>query len=226
MCQTLRLLCIPNVDISELGDFAAASMYFGRMAATFAESRWNTVETTMLLLHAQCLKKLNRKDEYVRTLLDLLAKAAASKMSFSTAHRPADTDNTSVTPLNWLNDDKVHTAGIGILNELIEFSQQLPYDVTAQMNKYFGDISVEPYVRHYDEKDGFQLRLHFRHIFEDDVTIKAVKVRLVCADPSQGKEIWLETSKPTNLKKGLARLSLDCNVSQSFLSLSQQLTSS
>jgi hypothetical protein len=219
MYQTLRLPCIPNVDFSELGDFAAASMYFGRMASTFAESRWNTVETTMLLLHAQCLKKLNRKDEYVRTLLDLLAKAAASKMSFSTAHRPADTEDTLDTPHNWLNDDKVHTAGI--LNELIDFSQQLPYDVTAQMNKYFGDISVEPYVRHYDDKDGFHLQLQFRHIFEDNVTIKVAKVRLVCADPSQGKEIWLETSKPTNLKKGLARLSLDCNVSQSFISLPQ-----
>ncbi|OAL01667.1 hypothetical protein IQ06DRAFT_375944 [Phaeosphaeriaceae sp. SRC1lsM3a] len=194
----------------ELGDYAAASMYFGRMASLFAESRWNTVETTMLKMHAHCLKKLNRKDEYVRTLLDLLAKSAASRMSFQTTSRRADANDISDMPRDWLNDDKVNTSGI--FTELIDFSQQLPYDVTVQMPKYFGDISVLPYVRHYDDKDGFQLRLQFRHILEDEIEIKAAKVRLVSADASQAKDIWLETSEPTRLQKGLARLWLGCNI--------------
>jgi hypothetical protein len=186
-------------------------MYFGRMASLFAESRWNTVETTMLKMHAHCLKKLNRKDEYVRTLLDLLAKSAASRMSFKTTSRRADANDISDMPRDWLNDDKVDTSGI--FNELVELSQQLPYDVTVQMPKYFGDISVEPYVRHYDDKDGFQLRLQFRHILEDEVEIKAAKVRLVSTDSTQGKDIWLESSNPMRLKKGLTRIWLDCNVS-------------
>ncbi|KAH8716891.1 hypothetical protein GQ44DRAFT_713193 [Phaeosphaeriaceae sp. PMI808] len=194
----------------ELGDFRAAAMYFGRMASLFAESRWNMVETTMLKMHAQCLKKLNRKDEYVRTLLDLLAKSAASRMSFSTTSKRADANDISDMPRDWLNDDKVDT--VGVFNELVGFSQQLPYDITVQMPKYFGDISVEPYVRHYDEKDGFQLRFHFRHILEDNIEIKAAKVRLVSADPSQSKDIWLEHSEPMQLRKGLNRLWLGCNI--------------
>jgi hypothetical protein len=165
----------------------------------------------MLKLHAHCLKKLNRKDEYVRTLLDLLAKSAASRMSFKTTSRRAEANNISDMPRDWLNDDKVDTSGI--LNELVEFSQQLPYDVTVQMPKYFSDISVEPYVRHYDDKDGFQLRLQFRHILEDGIEIKAAKVRLVGADSTQGKDIWLESSMPTQLKKGMTRMWLGCNVS-------------
>jgi hypothetical protein len=185
-------------------------MYFGRMASLFAESRWNTVETTMLKMHAQCLKKLNRKDEYVRTLLDLLAKSAASRMSFKTTSRRADANDISDMPRDWLNDDKVDT--VGIFQELVDFSQQLPYDVTVQMPKYFGDISVEPYVRHYDDKDGFQLRLQFRHILEDNIEIKAAKVRLVSADATQGKDIWLESSEPLTLKKGMTRTWLGCNV--------------
>jgi hypothetical protein len=185
-------------------------MYFGRMASLFAESRWNTVETTMLKMHAQCLKKLNRKDEYVRTLLDLLAKSAASRMSFKTTSRRADANDISDMPQDWLNDDKVDT--VGIFQELVDFSQQLPYDVTVQMPKYFGDISVEPYVRHYDDKDGFQLRLQFRHILEDNIEIKAAKVRLVSADATQGKDIWLESSEPLILKKGMTRRWLGCNV--------------
>jgi hypothetical protein len=186
-------------------------MYFGRMASLFAASRWNTVETTMLKMHAHCLKKLNRKDEYVRTLLDLLAKSAASRMSFRTTSRRADANDISDMPRDWLNDDKVDTSGI--FNELVDFSQQLPYNVTVQMPKYFADISVEPYVRHYDDKDGFQLRLQFRHILEDEVVVEVAKVHLVSVDSTPGKDIWLESSKPLRLKKGLTRIWLDCNVS-------------
>ncbi|KAL5116662.1 hypothetical protein ACEQ8H_005411 [Pleosporales sp. CAS-2024a] len=190
----------------ELGDFRAASMYFGRMASLFAESRWNTVETTMLKMHAQCLKKLNRTDEYVRTLLDLLAKSAASRMSFQTTSRRAESNDMS----DWLNDDKVDTSGI--FNELVQYSQRLPYDVTVQMPKYFGDITVEPHVRHYDDKDGFQLRVQFRHILEDQIQVSSAKVRLVSADSAQVKDIWLENKQPVVLKKGFNRMWLGCNV--------------
>lgn len=186
-------------------------MYFGRMASTFAEARWNTVESIMLQLHAKCLKKLNRKDEYVRTLLDLLSKSAASSLSSSVPSTQAEPGVLSDQSNGWLNDDQVDTAGI--FNELIDYSQQLPYDVTAPMSKYFGDIKVIPYVGLYDGKDGFQLLLSFRHLFEDELTIKSAKVRLVSVDSNQSKDIWLEHSKPIAWKKGLVRLSLDCNVS-------------
>ncbi|KAH7073485.1 TMEM1 family protein-like protein [Paraphoma chrysanthemicola] len=194
----------------ELGDFAAAAAYFGRMASLFAKSRWNTVETAMLKMHAHCLKKLNRKDEYVRTLLDLLAKSAASRMSFKTNQKRLDVTKDTSMPRDWLDDDNVDTSGV--FDELVKFSQQLPYDVTVQLTKYFGDISVEPHVRHHDDKDGFQLRLQFRHILEDEVEIKAAKVRLVCADSAQSKDIWLENTTPVQLKKGMNKLWLDCNV--------------
>lgn len=188
-------------------------MYFGRMASLFAESRWNVVETTMLKMHARCLKKLNRKDEYVRTLLDLLAKAAASRMSIRTSSKRNSTKDLSQMPRDWLNDDKVDTTGV--FQELVDYSPQLPYDMTVQMAKYFGDVSVEPYVRHYDEKDGFQLQLQFRHLLEDEIEIRAAKVRLVSTGSTQAKEIWLEHNAPMHLKKGLNRLWLGCAVRRS-----------
>lgn len=186
------------------GDVAAASAYFGRMAATFAESRWNTVEATMLKLHASCLKKLHRKDEYVRTLLDLLAKSAASRTS-RRAYEKVDLQS----PRDWLNDDMVDSKGI--FQELVDYSQQLPYDVTVQMAKYFGDISVEPYVRHYSDKDGFQLCLQFRHLLEDEIEVRAAKVRLASTTTNQGKEVWLEENNTISLKKGMTRIWLGCN---------------
>ncbi|KAF7572199.1 hypothetical protein PtrM4_096990 [Pyrenophora tritici-repentis] len=194
----------------ELGDFAAAAMYFGRMASYFAESRWNTVETTMLKMHARCLKKLNRKDEYVRTVLDLLAKSAVSRMALKSASKQASSNEVSEIHRDWLNDDKVDTTDV--FHEIIGYSQQLPYDVTVQMSKYFGDVSVEPYVRHYDDKDGFQLRLHFRHLLEDEIEIRAAKIRLVSAISNQTKDVWLEETGEIQLKKGVNRMWIGCNV--------------
>lgn len=185
-------------------------MYFGRMASLFAETRWNTVETTMLKMYAQCLKKLNRKDEYVRTLLDLLAKSAASRLSIRSSSERASAIDTNKMPKDWLNDDNVDTTGV--FGQLIDYSPQLPYDKNAPMAKYFNDIVVEPYVRHFDDKDGFQLRLQFRHILEDDIELDQAKVRLISATSAQGKEIWLESSELTKVTKGLCRLWLSSNV--------------
>jgi len=197
-------------------------MYFGRMASLFAESRWNTVEASMLKMHARCLRKLNRKDEFVRTLLDLLAKSASSRMSFKTSTKQANADQSSDGPRDWLNDDKVDTTDIFF--EVIEYSQQLPYDVTVQMPKYFGDISVEPYVRHYDDRDGFQLRLQFRHLLEDEIEIRAARVRIVNTTSTQAKDIWLETSGPTQLRKGLNRIWVGCKVNASNCNMSIIIT--
>lgn len=193
---------------SELGDYAAAAMYFGRMASSFAESRWNLIESTMLKMYAQCLKKLNRKDEYVRKLLDLLAKSAASRKSIrSSSKRTSSLDISK----DWLDDEKVDTSGV--FSELVDFSSQLPYDITVPMSHYFDDISVEPYVRHFEDKDGFQLRLQFRHLLEDEIELNRAKVHLISATSAQAKEIWLESLETTHLKKGNCRLWLCSNVS-------------
>lgn len=192
-------------------------MYFGRMASTFGETGWNTVETTMLKMYAECLKKLNRKDEFVRTLLEVLAKSAASKRSLRIANKGGAPTDTVQTPSYWLNDDQVNTSGT--FKDLVVYSQQLPYDVNVQMAKYFNDIVVEPYVRHFDEKDGFQLRLQFRHLLEDDVDFDNAKVRLIDANSAQGKDIWLESTETAQIKKGLCRVWVSSNVGTRSLQL-------
>ena len=162
----------------------------------------------MLKMHARCLKKLNRKDEYVRTVLDLLSKSSASRMASKSSSKRIDATGDSH---EWLNDDNVDTTDV--LHEIVGYSQQLPYDVTVQMAKYFSDISVEPYVRHYEDKDGFQLRLQFRHLLEDEIEIRAAKIRLVSSVSNQAKDVWLEETGTIQLKKGLNRMWIGCNVS-------------
>jgi hypothetical protein len=200
----------------------AAAAYFGRMASLFAETRWNTVETTMLKMYAQCMKELNRKDEYIRTLLDLLAKSAASRLSKQSSTQQANTTETNAMLKDWLDDDNVDTTGV--FDQLISYSQLLPKDKSAPMAKYFNDIVVEPYVRHFDDKDGFQLRLQFRHILEDEIELDQARIRLISATSAQGKEIWLESSEPTKVAKGLCRLWLSSNVCGCLSSMLSFLT--
>lgn len=179
----------------ESGDFSAAATYFSRMAPLYAQNRWNLVEVTMLKMYAQCLKKLNRKDEYVRVLLDLLAKSASNrKPSVSLKMRRASIH----TP--WIDDDRLDTTGI--LHELVSFSEGLPYDVPAPMNRYFSDVIVNPYIQHYPEQDGFQMMLTFRHLLEDNVEFDRAKIRLVSMDPGENRDIWLETKEKLDVKQG------------------------
>jgi len=179
----------------------------------FGQSRWNFVESTMLRMYAQCLKKLNRKDEYVRTLLDLLAKSASERNSIGSSTYRGSREKASEFP-GWVDDDAVGTAGI--FQELIAFSEQLPYDVSAPMERYFGDITVEPYIRHFDSKDGFQLRLQLRHLLEDQITLSQARVRLISATSAQSKEIWLDNKEKIVVNKGMLRIWLSTNVRKSF----------
>jgi len=186
------------------------------MAPQFAETRWNFVETTMLKMYAQCLKKLNRKDEYTRTLLDLLAKSAAKKKSIRVSRKsfqpkPIPDEDIGRNTFSWLDDDNAETDGL--FHELLEYSEQLPYDITVPMSRYFGDILVEPYVRHYDDRDGFQLRLQVRHLLEDDILVEKARIHLIHVTPGQGKEMWLDIEDNMLVKKGLFRTWLDSNVS-------------
>src|SRR6266536_6553729 len=59
-----------------LQDYGAAASYFYRMTPFYGEGGWTQVELSMLVMYAECLKELQRKEEYVRVVLKLLSKAA------------------------------------------------------------------------------------------------------------------------------------------------------
>jgi len=193
-----------------MGDFSAAASYFSRMAPLYAQNRWNLVEITMLKMYAQCLQKLNRKDEYVRVILDLLAKSASHQMSSRSLKIRTPGAKSGGA---WLDDDRLDTTGL--LRDLINFSDELPpnYDVSAPMNRYFLDFHVEPYIQHYEDQDGFRLKLSFRHILEDDFTVDKAKVRLLSTTVGGSKDVWLESTEKFDVKQGVISTWLHSNVS-------------
>ncbi|KAK7539875.1 uncharacterized protein J3D65DRAFT_301218 [Phyllosticta citribraziliensis] len=191
----------------EDGDFSAAAQFFSHMAPLYAQNRWNLVEVTMLKMYAQCLQKLNRRDEYARVLLDLLAKSVGNRKSCRSLklHKAG-----AAGGMPWLDDDQLDTTGI--LKQLTDFSADMPYDVQAPMERYFADIAVEPYIYHYDDRDGFKLKLTFRHLLEDDVVVDKAKVRLAPMEPGESRDVWLETSEKLEIGQGTANVWLHTNV--------------
>jgi len=200
---------------SELGDFAGAAMYFSRLTPLYADQRWNFVETSMVKMQAHCLKRLHQKDDYVKVLLHLLARSAAQKRS-SMVPRVKYPSGTNVErdsrkdDLTWLNDDFVNTEGF--LTELIAYSDQLPQNISVSMWQYFDNVVLEPYLRHYPDKDGFQLRLCIGHLLEDDLHVDQVKVRLLSESSGQSAEVWLESEGSLRLRRGINKIWLDTNV--------------
>ena len=59
-----------------LGEYNAASTYFWRTTPFFGDGGWSLLELSMLVMYSDCLKRLERKDENVKVMLKLLAKAA------------------------------------------------------------------------------------------------------------------------------------------------------
>ncbi|KAF2755603.1 TMEM1 family protein-like protein [Pseudovirgaria hyperparasitica] len=196
----------------QLGDYTAAAMYFSKMAPLFAEGRWNFVEMTMLKMYGKCLKELHRRGDYVLTLLDILAKSAARWRSVNLPQMRIESTSSGVGMLSsvWLNDDAVDTTGF--LTELLDVASQIPNEVIVPMSRYFDRILIDPYVKSYDDKDGFQLRLSFRHVLEDTITIEKFMVRLVNATSNQASEIWLESDKGLTMTRGSHKVWVHSNV--------------
>jgi hypothetical protein len=138
-------------------------------------------------MHAKCLKVLNRKDDYIRMLLGLLAKSVQqNSLRLRNLH------------LSLVSEDieQYTIDGRNILPELLAYSAQLPYDITVDMATYFQNIAVDPYIRHYQERDGFFLKLKFKSSFATALQIDRAIVTLLSVDHGSSGEIVLESNGP------------------------------
>ncbi len=200
---------------SEAGDYAAAAAYIQQAAPAYAQNRWSRIESAMLKLYSQCLKKLDRKEEYVKVVLTLLAKSAANEQArllprmriSDTATVAAEQDQPET---NWLDEDYLDT--IGYLRELVTFSETMSHNVSVPFQKYFSNVHVEPYVRHFPDRDGFQLKLRFRHLLEDDILVHKASVRLTSTAPGHNRDILLESTEPVRLTRGSVKIWVCTNV--------------
>lgn len=201
---------------SEQGNYANAAQFFKRVSPVFADSGWGYIEVAMLKMHTHCLIKLGRKREFVDMVLVLLEKAAARSKQSRFQRLVGDAGDQAGTKLRtdipqWLDEDHVDTRGL--MSELISASLQFAEPLRIPMKRFFTDISVDPYIKHLQDRDGMQLQLRFRHLLDDTLKLENIKVKLNSLSGKQSRQVVLVNLEPLESRQGLVKVTVDSDVS-------------
>lgn len=189
-----------------MGDYGTAAQYFQQVAPIYSQEKWSYIQAEMLRVYARCLKELHRKDEFMRVTLSLLSKVIAKGRERAV---PAVRFRKDEPCAHWLDEDAIDLNGT--LAELVAFSETLPYNFSAQLTDFFGDVVVSPEIIHLADRDGFQLHLQFRHLLGDELTLDRIRVRLT--DPKEtSPEIWLDSPGKVTLFRGVVKVTVQSNV--------------
>jgi hypothetical protein len=156
------------------------------------------------------LKELNRNEDYVRMMLKLLAQFATYSQSKLSSRQKSLSIPTSIAQQEQLS---------GYVADLFEGAKGLQKDVTASLADFFADLQVDPAIRLYDDKDGFQIQLSLRFLLGPEINIDSVKVRLVSASSSQHVEHWIEGSANFTIKSSTTKILIDSSVRNLFILL-------
>ena len=195
---------------SDLGDYATAATYFNRLVPFYAETGWDLVETLMLERYAASLRHLDRKEEFVRILIELLAKAVAAEKQIVARRAGGVSQDASKLSYDASMSTDAH------VRDLLNYSKQLGQQVVIPMERIFADIQVPPYPRQCEEKDGFQLQLGLRYLIQTELEVQSVKLRIIGTAGIQGREVWLEGKRGLSLKRGVVTSWLETNVRESI----------
>ncbi|KAL8867365.1 MAG: hypothetical protein Q9174_005712 [Haloplaca sp. 1 TL-2023] len=169
-------------------DYNSAASYFQQLSTFYHNNDWARLEIPMLDMYAQCLKQLDRRLDFCRIGLQILAQ---------TARRPGSLQHVSGVSRHEDSEELGH-----YLDDVLEASNALQRSISAPLQKQFGRILLHPYIRHFDDRDGFQMTLSLQNLMPVAFTAEEVRVKLVNVDNDQRSDIWLKTGDPDHLGPG------------------------
>ncbi|KAI7237475.1 hypothetical protein KC330_g3153 [Hortaea werneckii] len=179
------------------GNIEITEEYIRNVLPGYAADGWNSTEAEVLSIYAECLKRLQRTEAYITTVLDLLAKVCVRRMTrklphwrFEDAH--LDTEAVDVS---------------GLMPEICAMSTRLSHQIVRPMSDYFGGIVLDSEVRHHNDCDGFKLELRFNSLLADELDFDECKARLVSVNDS-AQEVWLSSSGPFCASPGTVKVDL------------------
>ncbi|KAF9870654.1 tmem1 family protein [Colletotrichum karsti] len=182
------------------GEFSPAASFFYMTTPFFGENSWSLLELSMLVMYSQCLRELQRKDEFVRVGLKLLTKAAAAenerllqKKTLSIGHRQ-EVEYPSKSAIS------------GFLDELLSVAATLSNEVRVPLNHMFTQVEVVGTPEYHDGKDRFSLTITLRSLLVDELKVEKGTLRLTRTIPGGTKEVSLQTSETSILKPGVNKL--------------------
>ncbi|KAF3921036.1 hypothetical protein AA313_de0201879 [Arthrobotrys entomopaga] len=150
-------------------DYAAAANYFSKLAPSYTLQRWAVVEENLLMMYADCLKKMGRDEEFGKVILVLLKKRAEQEK------RRWRTQRTSMLFLNGvirIDGDE----GFSMIPGMDEASSVV-CATDLRFDEFFTDIDVETCPHFEGEeagKGGFRwsVIVHCRWLLAHGVKIK------------------------------------------------------
>jgi hypothetical protein len=173
------------------------------MAPFYGTKFWVILEGTMLELHARCLKELKRNEDYVRMMLRLLSKFASYAQAQLSVRQKNLVNSIPSTEQELLD---------GHVSDLFAASGALQKDIPASLTDFFADLKVDPAIRLFDDRDGFQIQLSLRFLLGRQIEVDSLKARLVSANTSQNSEHWIESSAKFVVKSSSTQILIDSSV--------------
>ncbi|EED21634.1 TMEM1 family protein, putative [Talaromyces stipitatus ATCC 10500] len=181
-------------------DYESAAFFFRQVAPFYESSHWISIEGAILELYARCLKELDRNDEYVRSMLRLLSQYASYTESDLSPRQKASLA---------ASDTSFESNVSPYVDELLQASKSLAKEVNIPFSSFFGDLVVDPEIKHYEDKDGFQMHIKLRCLFDKDIVADSIKIRLVGAIGTLSNEVWLENTRDIVIKSKTSMLAID-----------------
>ncbi|KAK6523228.1 hypothetical protein TWF694_006120 [Orbilia ellipsospora] len=160
-------------------DYAAAANYFSKLAPSYTLQRWAVVEENLLMMYADCLKKMGRDEEFGKVILVLLKKRAEQEK------RRWRTQRTSMLFLNGvirIDGDE----GFSMIPGMDEASSVVSA-TDLRFDEFFTDIDVETCPHFEGEeagKGGFRwsVIVHCRWLLAHGVKIKNGSMNISIVD--------------------------------------------
>ncbi|MCJ1477365.1 hypothetical protein MMC13_006036 [Lambiella insularis] len=180
----------------EVEDYGTAVAILYQLAPFYAQNDWTDLETYILEACAQCLQKLDRRDEYIKVIMKILASIVRrSSHGFSPTGSETPFWNRAVQAGDNISAKKY-------LNDLLTAAEKEGGPVLASMKDYFADIRLDPGIRHFEVKDGFEVSLSLQYMLPAPLRVQTIKARLVSAIDGQSRDIWLSRNEPMEIKIG------------------------
>lgn len=142
----------------------------------------------MLDLYALSLRHLDNKQDFTWAGLQILAKIA---------HR-------SQPPFRLAQQLPLHDlGGLGhYLKDTFDTSKSLRQPLFTTFNKYFGDFFLDPYIYHFEGRDGFYMYVTLQSLMPETFEAHEMLVKLVSNDNEQRRSIWLSAETVQLLRRG------------------------
>ncbi|KAL9006889.1 MAG: hypothetical protein Q9188_000344 [Gyalolechia gomerana] len=167
-------------------NYISAASYFHQLATFYYNNDWTRLEISMLNVYAQALKCLDGKQDFSRVGLQLLAKRTSRKgISY-------------ISPEEGVIQE---TSGLShYLQDVLNASKSLDRPLSAPIHRYFGEVVLNPYICHYEERDGFYMLLNLQSQMPEALTADEVRVKIVNVNDEQ--PMWMNTATTELLQPG------------------------